>query len=205
VALSAAKNGLRVLVVASSHAASDAATLAILQHWPVNDMGEPHKGNLVCYLFLFFYSIFIGRHSYCQVRYGAELRLTVPALRPFLHSHVHWSGREERVKAQRKLRAIWAEIIDSEVGSPGRASLIKSEQEVIKSIMKEKNKLASEVLSGANIAVCTNFAAQENVVFTLLQQGLFDLVCIDEVKLRNIFVRYLESFSRIPHLHRLFS
>ncbi len=37
----------RVLVTAPSHAACDAAMLAILKHWPVHLLGEPHKGCLV--------------------------------------------------------------------------------------------------------------------------------------------------------------
>ncbi len=37
----------RVLVSCPSHAACDAATLAILKHWPVSELGEPHKGNVV--------------------------------------------------------------------------------------------------------------------------------------------------------------
>ncbi len=37
----------RVLVTAPSHAACDAATLALLKHWPVHLLGEPHEGLLV--------------------------------------------------------------------------------------------------------------------------------------------------------------
>ena len=61
--LSAAANGDRILAVAPSHAAVDALAQAILLQWPVNIWGDPRRK---------------------VVRIGNELRVTLPAIIPFL-------------------------------------------------------------------------------------------------------------------------
>ena len=61
--MSAVANGDRVLAVAPSHAAVDALAQAILIQWPAKVWGDPLRK---------------------IVRIGSELRVTLPAIVPFL-------------------------------------------------------------------------------------------------------------------------
>lgn len=175
--LSAVANGDKVLVVAPSHTACDAITLALLKHWPESQWGSSDQGALV--------------------RIGMDLRVTVRALTRYLA--VNLRSDESFQAVVKDLAHVRGNILACPQGQKGQGPLLARE----KALVKERNRLFHQLqdaaIHQAQIVVATNLSALKHSIFSLVLKGEFNLVCMDEAGFvpDEIVLPFLTSSTRL--------
>ena len=117
--------GHRVLVVTPSHAACDAITLALAQHWPGDISGQ-------------------------VVRLGNKLRLTSRHVTRFLPEHVAACRQLEEVEQQ--LAWIRRQLLDS---LEDRREMAAEEKQLVHRHREVYRRHEGAVVSGARVVTCT--------------------------------------------------
>ncbi|TRY71725.1 hypothetical protein TCAL_00281 [Tigriopus californicus] len=156
--LSAVANGDKVLVLAPSHTACDAITMALLKYWPESRWGPSDQGALV--------------------RIGMDLRVTVRALTRYLAVNLHENGNFQTVV--KNLANVRSAILSHPRGEKGLGKLLAQEKKLVQARDREFRLVQDAAIRQARIVVATNLSALRFPIFSRVWQGKFNLVCIDE-------------------------
>jgi len=148
--LSHVASGLRVLVVTPSHAACDAITLALAEHWPGDISGQ-------------------------VVRLGNKLRLTSRHVSRFLPEHVARCRQLEEVEQQ--LAWVRRQLLDS---LEDRREMAGEEKQLVHRHREVYRRHEGAVVSGARVVTCTLQTAMRRSLLDGLSSGQFPVLAVDE-------------------------
>jgi len=148
--LSHVASGLRVLVVTPSHAACDAITLALAEHWPGDISGQ-------------------------VVRLGNKLRLTSRHVSRFLPEYVARCRQLEEVEQQ--LAWVRRQLLDS---LEDRREMAGEEKQLVHRHREVYRSHEGAVVSGARVVTCTLQTAMRRSLLDGLSSGQFPVLAVDE-------------------------
>ena len=142
--------GHSVLVVTPSHAACDAITLALTQHWPGDISGQ-------------------------VVRLGNKLRLTSRHVTRFLPEHVATCRQLEEVEQQ--LAWVRRQLLDS---LEDRREMAAEEKQLVHRHREIYRRHENETITKARVVTATIQTAQRRQLLEGLSSGQFSVLAVDE-------------------------
>ena len=156
--LHAVSKGERVLVVAPSHAACDAVTLAIASQWP-------------------------GKSAGLLIRLGNRLRLTTKDVEQFLPEEVEKEeehtncGKPFNSSYDQRLARLRDELLE---GGRGIQELQEEEADIVAKATRDSMMMEDEAVCKGSVVVCTLATASRRWLLHQVKYGQFPLVCVDE-------------------------